>query len=219
VRSRSCHRKALDFLTFPIRALILHERDRWGLSSLATERFDYVAGYACGYCLDVGCGRRNRFIEEFLAGNGKGIDVFPYEGLTAEQIVEDLSSFPFEDGMFGTVTFIANLNHVPEPLRDTELAESYRVLKTGGRVIVTMGNPVAEVLVHWLIFLCARVFGSKLFTDTERGLRDGEAYFLSSSEIVARLRRAGFRNVTMKYFVTQWWLNHLFLAEKPELEA
>jgi len=33
-------------------------------------------------------------------------------GCWHENIVEDLSSFPFEDETFGTVTFIANHNHM-----------------------------------------------------------------------------------------------------------
>ena len=40
--------KLKDFATFPLRALTLFERDQWGLSCLATERFDYVAGEVHG---------------------------------------------------------------------------------------------------------------------------------------------------------------------------
>ena len=65
--------------------------DRFGLSCLASERFDYVTAEVMGYCLDVGCGRHNRFINEYPGGNGKGVDVFPYEGLTDEHVVEDLT--------------------------------------------------------------------------------------------------------------------------------
>lgn len=41
-----------------------------------------------------------------------------------EHIVEDITKFPFEDEQFDTVTFIANINHVPEPLRDIELTQA-----------------------------------------------------------------------------------------------
>jgi len=130
---RSTLQKLIDCIAFPIRAVTLFERDRFGLSSLATERFDYVAREIKGYCLDVGCGRHNRFVSEFLEGNGRGIDVFAYEGLSGEQIVEDMSHFPFEDASFDSVTFIANVNHIPRSLRGTEMSEAHRCLKPGGQ--------------------------------------------------------------------------------------
>lgn len=105
--------KAIDCITFPFRALVLFEKNQWGLSSLATERFDYVIREVRGFCLDVGCGRYNRFIQEYCRGFGKGIDVFSYAGLTEDHLVSDMKHFPFSDEAFGTVTFIASINHVP----------------------------------------------------------------------------------------------------------
>src|SRR3989338_10422427 len=103
---RNEFQRCKDFITFPIRALTLFEKYQWGFSSLASERFDYVAREVFGYCLDVGCGRNNRFVAEYLNNNGKGIDVFPYEGLSQENIVKDITHFPFGDSYFGSVTFI-----------------------------------------------------------------------------------------------------------------
>lgn len=211
---RSNRQKWLDFLTFPLRALTLFERDRWSLSSLATERFDYVAREVRGYCLDVGCGRHNRFVREFLEGDGKGIDVFPYEGLSEENLVTDLTRFPFPDASFDSLTFIANLNHVPKSQRDVELAEAYRCLKGGGNIIVTMGNPLAEILVHKLVAFYDRVLGTRFDVDSERGMHEEEEYYLTDAEIRARLTRAGFRNMAKKFFWTQWGLNHLFVGWK-----
>ena len=54
------------------------------------------------------------------------------EGL-AEQIVEDMTKFPFESDSFDSVTFIANLNHVPRSMRDQELAEAFRCLRPRSR--------------------------------------------------------------------------------------
>lgn len=214
VMQRSPGQKLVDFLTFPLRALTLFEQDRWGLSSLATERYDYVAREARGYTLDVGCGRYNRFVREFLGNNGKGIDVFPYEGLTEENLVEDITHFPFSDATFDSVTFIANLNHVPRSARDQELGEAYRCLKPGGNIVVTMGNPLAEILVHRVVALYDRLFGTRYDVDSERGMSEEEEYYLLDSEIRARLARAGFRNLSKKYFWTQWGLNHLIVGWK-----
>lgn len=211
--------RIIDMLTFPLRAVTTFHEDRFGLSSLATERFDYVARETRGYCLDVGCGRHNRFIAEFLQGNGIGVDVFPYEGLRPEQIVTDLSRFPFEGESFDSITFIANINHIPAPDRDTELAEAFRCLKRGGNIVVTMGNPVAELLIHKVVWLWDKLFRTNVDMDSERGMKEDEAYFLTDAEIRTRLARAGFTRVTKKYFATQWGLNHLFVGWKPSLES
>lgn len=211
---RSAFQKVKDFAAFPLRALTLFEKDCCGFSSLATERFDYVAREVNGHCLDVGCGRRNRFVKEFLSGKGQGIDVFPYEGLGPDELVENLTEFPFQDGTFDTVTFIANLNHVPRSQRDTELAEAYRCLRDGGNIVVTMGNPIAEILVHKVVWLYDKILKTKLDMDTERGMGEEEEYYLTTREIRGRLTRAGFVSIRKKYFLTQWGLNHLFVGWK-----
>jgi|SRR3989344_1663508 len=163
MHKRSSWQKVKDTLTFPVRAFTLFEKDRWTLSSLATERFDYVAREVRGKCLDIGCGKHNRFINKFLNHKGVGIDVYAYEGLTSKNIIEDMTHLPYKDGSFETVTFIANINHIPRPLRSKELAEAYRVLKPNGKIIVTMGNPVAEWLVHKIVYLYDRFLGTYVY--------------------------------------------------------
>ncbi|MBC8468068.1 MAG: class I SAM-dependent methyltransferase [Planctomycetes bacterium] len=213
-KMRTPSQKIADFISFPLRAFTLFEKDKWGLSSLASERFYYAAEKVCGYCLDVGCGKWNRFVTEFLNGNGKGIDVYGYEGLTEENIVEDISHFPFEDQVFNSVTFLANLNHVPRSMRDIELAEAYRCLKPGGNIVVTMGNPFAEILVHKVIWFYDKYLGSNVDMDSERGMHEEEEYYLLDREIKRRLSNAGFNDIRKKYFWTQWCLNHMLIACK-----
>jgi len=214
-RRRSQKQKLVDFITFPVRALTLFHEDRYGLSCLATERFDYVARRVQGYCLDIGCGPGNRFVRDFLDGNGVGLDVYPYEGLTDSNIVPDFLSLPFPDATFDTVTFIANLNHAPRSQRDAELQEAFRVLKPGGNIIITMGNFLAEILVHKLVALYDRVFGTALDIDGQRGMNVEEDYYLRPREIRQRLRRAGFIKISREFFLTQWCLNSLFIGWKP----
>lgn len=214
-RRRSTIRKLVDFITFPFRAVTLFHRDFLCFSSLATERFDYVARHVKGFCLDVGCGPGNRFIREFCGGNGIGIDVFPYEGIEPENIIADPTTLPFADDSFDTVTFIANLNHVPKAKRGAELAEAFRVLKPGGNIVVTMGNPIAEILVHKLVALYDKLLGTKVDIDSQRGMDESETYFLLSREICQLLTEAGFVNIRRKRFWTQWGLNSLYEAKKP----
>jgi SAM-dependent methyltransferase len=205
----------IEFITFPIRGVTLIDTDRFGLSSLRTERFNYVSKEVRGKCLDIGCGRDNTFVTRHLNGNGVGIDVYPYAGLKRENIVKDMTSLPFKNGLFSAVTFIACLNHVPENKRLAELAEAYRCLKVGGKVIITMGNPVAEIVVHKLLFFYDKFLHTHVDVDTERGMVAGEEYFLTDGQIIRLLMQAGFTNIQKKYFPTQWCLNHLFTATKP----
>ncbi len=203
-----------DFLSFPLRAVSLFEIDKWGLSSLATERFDYVTRYAKGFCLDVGCGRNNRFISEFMSGCGIGIDVYKYEGLTNKNIVKDITHFPFKKTSFDTVTFIANIGHVPKSKRDVELLEAYRCLKKKGKIIITNGNPLAEILVHKVIYLYDKIFKTNFDLDSERGMEKEESCYVLDSEIYHRLKKAGFKKIKKHSFFTQWGLNHLIIAQK-----
>ncbi|MBI9051009.1 MAG: class I SAM-dependent methyltransferase [Anaerolineaceae bacterium] len=211
---RSKKQKILDFVTFPLRAITLFIEDKWGLSCLATERYDYASKEILGNCLDVGCGPNNRFIREFLHSNGIGIDVFEYEGLSDENIVRDMTQLPYEDGTFDSVTFLANINHIPKDRRDSELMEAYRVLRPKGNIIVTMGNPLAEILVHKAVTIFDFVFKTHQDVDLERGMEEGEEYYLTDSEITKRVLKAGFTGIEKKYFATQWGLNHLFVAFK-----
>lgn len=206
--------KIKDFLTFPIRAVSLFEYDRWGLSSLASERFDYVVREVQGYCLDVGCGRYNRFINDYLNGDGVGIDVFPYEGLTDDQILIDMSHFPFDNESFYSVTFIANLNHIHPSLRDAELAEAFRCLRYNGNVIITMGNPLAEIIIHKVVKYYDWIFKTNHDMDSQRGMTEEEDYYVTSSEIYYRLKKIGFKDISRKSFLTQWNLNHLYIGWK-----
>jgi ubiquinone/menaquinone biosynthesis C-methylase UbiE len=214
-RRRGFLKLAADFLTFPIRALLLYSGDRLGLSAISSERYDYVAREVRGYCLDVGCGRYNRFVTQYLGGEGVGVDVYPYAGLGAEQLLKDRTKFPFPAERFDSVTFIATINHIAESHRDAELREAFRVLRPGGNVIITMGTPVAMVLVHRLLHFYDRVLGTSLDIDGERGMEAEEAYYLADEEIRERLERAGFGLITKKRFLTQWGLNHLLIGWKP----
>lgn len=213
-RMRTHKQKIIDCLFFPFRAVTLFEKNWLCFSSLATERFDYVIREVTGFCLDVGCGRHNRFIQEYCRGFGRGIDVFPYAGLTAEHLISDITRFPFNDAAFDTVSFIASINHVPKSARDTELREAYRVLRPGGVIVITMGNPMAEILVHKLVFIYDYLFKTHYDVDSERGMGEEEEYYLTDREIISRLQAAGFTGITKHYFGTQWLLNHLFVGRK-----
>lgn len=212
---RTKWQKIKDFVTLPIRAVAVFEENKWGLSSTRHERFEYAAKEVTGYCLDVGCGKQNLFIKNYLNGRGRGIDVFPYEGLSGDQVVKDLGQFPFPDVSFDSITFIATLNHIPRHLRDRELAEAYRCLRIGGNVVITMPSAFAGILIHKIVHIYDYLFGTSYDLDSIRGMdHNEEDYYLTDQEIVQRLRKVGFKEIEKKLFLTQWGLNHLFIGWK-----
>jgi predicted methyltransferase len=99
-------------------------------------------------------------------------------------------------------------------MRDRELSEAYRCLKRGGNIVVTTGNPVAEVLIHKIVWLYDKVLGTEVDVDTQRGMREDEAFYLLDREIVERLSRAGFVDIKKRYLTTQRCANHMFIAWK-----
>ena len=93
------------------------------------------------------------------------------------------------------MAFIANINHIPESNREKELRES---LKTGGNIIITMGVPRAEVLVHYVVSLYDKVFGTSHDMDRERGMGEEEAFFFFYYFFFYCLRKANFIDIKKK---------------------
>jgi ubiquinone/menaquinone biosynthesis C-methylase UbiE len=174
-------------------------RDRLGRFVIAW-RTRVVVPHIRGRLLDIGCGL-NELVRAYT-GDGTGVDVFQWGDV--DLVVDDTSHLPFGAAEFDTVAIVAALNHIPN--REEALAEAYRVLKPGGRIIVTMiSAPVGRV---WH-------FARKPWDadQTERGMRPGELPGLSRGEVHRLLTRAGFRISTERRFMLG--LNLLTIAAKP----
>lgn len=199
-----------DNLFFPFRALFIPEENRFGLSSLREERFDMVSRFSKGRILDIGCGKDNLFIKNWADHpDSVGIDVFFYKGVA--HVHQDMTNLPFPDSSFDTVTLIAVGGHIPKNIRVKELTEISRVLKSGGRLLMTEGEPVTQTIGHlWRHFSYALL--GKQDMDTERGMEEDEQYCMPYSEIMEYLNAPPLK--LEKRIKFMWGLNNLYIALK-----
>lgn len=91
--------------------------------------------------LDIACG--DNLLKKKI-GTGYGIDVVNYG--TTDVLVKDFNELPFKQGSFNSVSIVASLNYFDQPQK--VLSESSRVLRSGGKVILTLINPMVGRLWH-----------------------------------------------------------------------
>ena len=111
--------------------------------TLMNWRIRVVLPQVKGELLDIGCG-----LNELTRRYGSGIGCDVYDWGDVDLIVEDTSNLPMDEASFDTVTIIATLNHIPN--RDEVLVETHRVLRAGGRIIITMVPPAISAVWHKL---------------------------------------------------------------------
>jgi len=174
-------------------------RDRLG-SYLARQRNHKAWPHVRGRLLDVGCGL-NTFVRGY-AGPGCGVDVYQWGDV--DVVVADTSKLGFQDGEFGTVSFLACLNHIPN--RADVLREAFRVLEPDGRVVVTMIPPTRSRVWHFLRAPWDH-------DQSERGMVEGEVFGLAPREVRRLLTAAGFQVVREERFMLG--INRLTVAVKP----
>ena len=154
---------------------------------LAKRRLKAVLPHVRGRLLDLGCGS-NRLVRHY--SNGVGVDVHPWPG--ADVVVDDTAALQWESHSFDTITIVAALNHIPN--RAAVLNECRRVLRPGGRVVMTMLTPRTSRLWHW-------IRGSWDADQRERGMRPGEVFGFTSKELVDLFERAGFVLLSRRRFM------------------
>jgi SAM-dependent methyltransferase len=155
--------------------------------ALAKRRRKAVLPHVTGRLLDLGCGS-NHLVRHYA--DGVGVDVHPWPG--ADIIVRDTATLEWESGSFDTVTIVAALNHIPN--REAVLNECRRVLRPGGRVVITMLTPRTSRVWHWL--------RSPWDADQrDRGMKAGEVYGFTSAEVLELFQRAGFMLLSQERFM------------------
>jgi SAM-dependent methyltransferase len=172
---------------------------QWIVSRLENKRNDVVKSHVKGRLLDVGCGY-NVLVKSY--GDGIGVDVYPWPGV--DRVIENAAELPFPDASFDTISFVACLNHIPN--RKEALAEAARVVKPEGRVLATMIPPTISRIWH-------RVILQHDADQTERGMKEGEVWGLTTQQIVSIASEAGLAMEKVVPF--ELGLNHLYVM-KPK---
>jgi SAM-dependent methyltransferase len=163
-----------------------------------------------GVLCDVGCGPDARFLRTLLCSRliarGYGFDRKVGKESEGDLIISPLElgsdTFPLADESVDCVTMLAVLEHLSKPM--AVLQEVFRILKPGGRVILTTPSPCSKPLLEFLAFRL------RMISDEE--IKDHKHYF-SETEIRQMLVDVGFTNIVYRRF--QLGLNQLVSAVKP----
>jgi ubiquinone/menaquinone biosynthesis C-methylase UbiE len=134
--------------------------------------------------LDIGCGFNYKFlssIEPYIA-QGTGIDfkVAPVSSGRIRTIQTKLNeTLPFEDNSFDIVTMLAVLEHLEKPKEI--VLEIARVLKKGGKLVLTVPGKRAKPVLEYLAF--------KLGIVSEAEIQDHKKYydFIEIKELVEQV--------------------------------
>ncbi|MFH1462560.1 MAG: methyltransferase domain-containing protein [bacterium] len=157
---------------------------------------------------DIGCGSDALFLRS-ISGKiqqGIGLDekVENYRDAKFEfkkfKVFKDI---PLERESCDAVTMIAVLEHLTS--LQLVLNESFRILKKGGKLILTTPTPLAKPILDFFAF--------KLRLIDEGEIRDHKNYFWPK-DIKKMLKESGFteEDIRSKYF--EFFLNSLIIAKK-----
>ena len=180
-----------DLVFAPLRMLLPDEvAEKFGLSSLRTERMSVVLQYLFGRCLDIGAHdnellrtygelAEERGMDPAAARQSVGVDVVDWGSGTV--LIPGSANLPFADGEFDCVAFVACINHIPE--RTQAIDEARRVLNNDGRLLITMISRFVGAISHRL-----RWWGEH----SHREVHEDELLGMNEAEIVELAAGGGF---------------------------
>ncbi len=141
--------------------------------------------------LDEGCGTGALLKElcqdyDGALGTDISLDMLRARGHRSPVLAADLENLPVASGSFDAAIFRGSLHHVPNP--SAALAETYRILKPGG--ILVLSEPCDDSLVLWLPrrYMVPRL---ERFSPTHRAFKGKELIDLvkgAGFEVVAKHR-------------------------------
>jgi 2-polyprenyl-3-methyl-5-hydroxy-6-metoxy-1,4-benzoquinol methylase len=157
--------------------------------------------------LDVGCGWDYRLLKtvEPLINSGVGIDLKVQEttGTKINTVCMRLTgSLPFDSESFDVVTMLAVLEHLSNPAG--MMVEIERVLKKGGRLVLTVPSKLSKPVLEFLAFRLKIVSAVQI--------KDHKTYY-NAVDIRSLLEQMGLIVEQHRYF--QIGMNNYCVAIKP----
>lgn len=158
--------------------------------------------------LDFGCGYQAYLLNTVknLVKEGIGID-YDVENRQNDNIklikFNYTNKLPFETECFDKVFMMAVLEHFYDDDADNLFKEIYRVLKIGGRLILTTPTPFGQKILEFLSF--------KLHLISQKEISDHKKYY-SRVDITVIGEKNGFKLIEYKIF--QFGINSTIVLEK-----
>lgn len=103
--------------------------------------------------LDLGYGKFPYFLVHTYFREKHGIDhtePFLLEGIHLKKFNKGGSRLPYQSQIFSTVTMLAVIEHIECDKVPFLLREIYRILKLGGRLILTTPTPIGNNILHFM---------------------------------------------------------------------
>jgi ubiquinone/menaquinone biosynthesis C-methylase UbiE len=156
--------------------------------------------------LDLGCGLEAAFLE-YVAGkiaHGVGLDDQVESGKQGrwERVRADIHSpLPFPDARFDHVVMLAVLEHLPNP--EPVLREAYRVIGSGGSLIMTWPSSLVDPILYVL-------HGVRLVSEEMES--DEHQKRIPVDKLQGMLQRIGFKKFIHERF--EFGLNNLMVATR-----
>jgi SAM-dependent methyltransferase len=182
-------------------------------AGISEERFSRILdiGSAWGYNVLVLVRMGKRVVGMDLVPDqfGAGLRVARENGLELPVIGADASCLPFGEGLFDAITMVETFEHIYDADRDKAVAECARVLRKGGRLVLSTPNhgsvverfKRAVVRIPWL----QRRLPTMCYPAEAVGRSSYHPYRYHHPDppaaIVARLEAGGFKVLQIKYFL------------------
>ncbi|MBI5560852.1 MAG: methyltransferase domain-containing protein [Deltaproteobacteria bacterium] len=105
--------------------------------------------------MDVGCGVEADFLFSIAGRIREGVGIDKKVGAVSRGNIklykwQFTDTLPFQDESFDMVTMMAVLEHLEYP--ESVMVEIHRVLKQGGRLLMTVPTPAAKSILEFLAF-------------------------------------------------------------------